>query len=38
MMTAAEWGKQLLSPVFFYPSAGNRWSILAVHFEEEAAV
>jgi hypothetical protein len=37
-MTAAEWGKQLLPPVFFYPSVVNCWSILAVRSEGEVAV
>jgi hypothetical protein len=37
MMTTAEWGKQLLPPVFsIYPSAGNHWTILAVCSEGEA--
>jgi hypothetical protein len=38
MMTAAEWGKQLLPPYFFYPSVGNRWSIWAIRSKGEAAV
>jgi hypothetical protein len=38
MMMAAEWGKQLLPPVFsIYPSAGNHQTILAVRSEGEAA-
>jgi hypothetical protein len=37
MMTAAEWGKQLLLLCHFYPTTGNYWSILAARYEGEAA-
>jgi hypothetical protein len=36
-MTVAVWGEQLPLYCYFYPTSGNRRSILAVHRKGEAA-